>query len=282
MLALAAAAPGCVTVEIDGLLELLLALGAIAVPALAVPLLMRTARRHPSRSFLRDGRRPGGVAACRWGMGAAALGLAGMVTALVIGTVDPQPCDSPASALAVTSVVLAVLGALMAGGGWAFSLRANWVVLGTLAAVDVWIVFLTVVVGLEIQQSISLLAVLAFTIHACCTGVAARWSFTAMDLGPIGRAKAGEAGRTLGAVWVFLATYSLAAWLRDDNDVFQSGAGSAVVGALTVGALAVTMGSGYTKYSEAIHGDRPTPSPVWEQRQHQEQGGQEQEPGQAR
>jgi hypothetical protein len=261
MLALASSAPGCVTVDIDGLVELLLAGGAVAVPALAVPLLMRIARRHPSRSFATQGRRLGGVTVCRWGIGAAALGLLGIVTALVVGAVDPQPCDSPASALAVASVVLTVLGALTAGGGWAFSLRANWVVLGTLAAVDVWIVYLTVVVGIEILQSVNVLVALAFIIHACCTGVAARWSFNAKDLGPIGRAKAGEAGRTLAGVWVFLAAYSLVAWLRDDNDVFASGAGSAVVGALTVGALAVTMGSGYTKYSEAIHGEPAAASP---------------------
>ncbi len=171
-----------------------------------------------------------------------------------MGAADPQPCDAPASLLAIVSIVLTVLGALLAGGGWAYSVRASWVVLGTLAAVDVWIVYLTVMIGLGERESFKGLVVLAFSIHCCCTGVAARWSFNARDLDPIGRAKAGEAGRTLGAVWVFLAAYSLLAWLRDDNDVFNSAAGSAVLGALTVGALAVTMGSGFTKYSEAIHG----------------------------
>lgn len=250
----AMSAPGCVTVVIASVDDLLLAAGAIAFPAVAVPLLMRTARRHPSRAFANNGRRPHGVTVCRWGIAVAALGVAGIIAAFVVGALDPQPCDAPGSRLSVVSIVLTVLGALAAGGGWAFSVRANWVVLGTLAAVDLWIVYLTVVVGIGDAESFTGLFVLAFTIHACCTGVAARWSFNAMDLDPIGRAKAGEAGRTLAGVWVFLALYSLLAWIRDDNDVFSSGAGSAVVGALTVGALAVTMGSGYTKYAEAIHG----------------------------
>jgi hypothetical protein len=84
--------------------------------------------------------------------------------------------------------------------------------------------------------------------------------FTTKDLGPIERAKAGEAGRSLSAVWVFLASYAGLALLREENGVFSTPAGSAVTGALTVGALAVTMGSGFTKYIEAINAKPPAPA----------------------
>ncbi len=251
---MAVSAPGCVTVVIFGVVDLLLAIGAIAIPVVAVLVLMRISRRYPSRYVTTRGRRRRGLTLSRWGIVTAAVGTAGIVAALIAGAADPQPCDAPASLLAIFSIALAVFGALVAGGGWAYSVRANWVVLGTLAAVDIWIVYLTVIVSIGDPESFKALVVLAFSIHCCCTGVAARWSFNARDLDEIGRAKAGEAGRTLAAVWVFLAAYSLLAWLRDDNDVFNSAAGSAVLGALTVGALAVTMGSGFTKYSEAIHG----------------------------
>lgn len=182
---MATSGPGCVTVVVGGVADLLLLLGALAIPATAFPLIMRAARRRPSRALLTAGRGARGVTFARCGV--------------------------------------------------------------------------AVLLGISNPESVQVLVVLAFTIHGCCTSVAARWSFTAMDLDPIGRAKAGEAGRTLGGVWVFLATYSVLAWLREDNDVFNSGAGSAVVGALTVGALAVTMGSGYTKYAEAIHGPHALP-----------------------
>ncbi len=261
-LVMAVSAPGCVTVVVGGVADLALVFGAVAIPAVSIPLIMRSARRHPSAAFARDGRRPRGLVLSRWGVAAALLGIAGIVTAFVLGAVDPQPCDRPASTVAVVSIVLTILGALGVGGGWAYSLRANWVVLATLATVDVWIVYVALLLGIGNPESLQALVVLAFAIHACCTGVAGRWSFNAVDLDPIGRAKAGEAGRTLGAVWVFLATYSVLAWFRGDNDVFSSGAGSAVVGALTVGALAVTMGSGYTKYAEAIHGSPAMPPPV--------------------
>jgi len=94
---------------------------------------------------------------------------------------------------------------------------------------------------------------LAFAIHGVCTTVAARWSFVTKDLGPIERAKAGEAGRTLSAVRAFLASYTALTLIRADEGIFATAAGSAVTGALSLGALAVTMGSGFTKYAEAVH-----------------------------
>jgi hypothetical protein len=148
----------------------------------------------------------------------------------------------------------------MVGFGWAYAIRASWVVLATLATLDVWILYVNVLIGLDEPSAITGLLLLAFVIHAVCVSVAARWSFTAMDLGPVERAKAGEAGRTLGAVWVFLAAYTGLTLFREESGVFDTAAGSAVIGALTLGALAVTMGSGFTKYAEAIN-SRPAITP---------------------
>ena len=144
--------------------------------------------------------------------------------------------------------MVALLGALLVGGGWAYAIRAGWVVLATIATLDVWIFFINLLIDLADPAAVQGLLLLAFAIHAVCILVAARWSFNAMDLGPIERAKAGEAGRTLAAVWVFLASYAGLAMIREVNGVFDTAAGSAVTGALTLGALAVTMGSGFTKY----------------------------------
>ena len=127
---MATSAPGCVTVVVGGVADLLLLLGALAIPATAVPLIMRTARRRPSRALLTAGRRARGIRLARWGVAVAALGLAGIVTAFVLGALYPQPCDQPASVLVILAIVLTVDGAVIAGGGWAYSVRANWVVLG--------------------------------------------------------------------------------------------------------------------------------------------------------
>jgi hypothetical protein len=141
------------------------------------------------------------------------------------------------------------------------------VVLATIAVLDAWIFYFNLIVGVDDPEAVRGLLLLAFAIHGICTTVAARWSFVAKDLGPIERAKAGEAGRTLSAVWAFLAAYTALTLVRSDSGVFDTAAGSAVTGALSLGALAVTMGSGFTKYAEAIYAKpagpvAPVPGPA--------------------
>jgi len=136
------------------------------------------------------------------------------------------------------------------------------VVFATLATVDIWIFYISLLIELDDPEAVHGLLLLAFAIHATCIGLAARWSFAARDLGPIDRAKAGEAGRTLSAVWVFLSSYTALALFRDEDSILSTAAGSAVVGALTLGALAATMGSGFTKYAEAIHAKPAAPRSI--------------------
>lgn len=249
--------PTCVTVEIVSVAELLQLAGAIAIPVLAVVFIARIARRHPAKEMVREGRRIGGVRLYRWGIGVMATGVLAVVTAIVMGSLSPELCDRASGSLAVSGIVVAVIGALLAGGGSSYARRAGWMVLATVAALDIWIFYLNLLAIFTEEEGVEGLLLLAFAIHAACMAVAARWAFTAKDLGPIERAKAGEAGRALAAVWVFLASYTLLSILRTENPIFDSAAGSAVAGALTLGALAVTMGSGYTKFAEAIYATPP-------------------------
>ena len=48
--------------------DIMLALGIVAIPAVAVPVLAYIARRYPSQAFLTQGRRPGGIRMYRWGL----------------------------------------------------------------------------------------------------------------------------------------------------------------------------------------------------------------------
>ncbi|MEP6561249.1 MAG: hypothetical protein ABJD68_09280 [Nakamurella sp.] len=256
--ALGAGAPVCVIIEVSGWVDLLIGVGLIAIPALGIPLMAWIAHRHPSGSAQRLGKRRPGVVVNRIGLAFAALGVIGLLTSDIRDTDTDQSCDA-FDPIAVVATVLILVGVLLVSGGWAAAIRASWVVLATLAILDCWILAISLVYRPQ-EGSVNGVLFLAFGLHAGCCCVAARWMYNGQDLGPIERAKAGEAGRTLSAVWIFLASYSLLTLIRDESGVFQSAAASAVLGALTVGALAVTMGSGYTKYVEAVNAARPEPA----------------------
>ena len=263
MFAPESATPGCISVEFGTFPDVLLFAGLIGIPAIAIPLIAGIARRHPSRELTLSGRRRGGVRLFRWGLVLVAAAILGFAVAVWIAINESGPCeDSPSGLVGFLSVVAGIVGVLVVGGGWAVAIRAVWVVFATLATVDIWIFYFSLLIGLDDPNAVAGLLLLAFAIHGICIGTAARWSFAARDLGPIERAKAGEAGRTLSAVWVFLASYSALAVFRNEDGIFSTAAGSAVVGALTLGALAATMGSGFTKYAEAVHAKPRTPPAV--------------------
>jgi len=244
---------GCFVIQFGSMLDFVFGLGLIAIPAVSIPLIARIARRSPSQAMLREGRRRIGVQLHRVGLLVAGLGGAGIAVSIVLGIADPSTCDASSGILAVVSVVFTLVGGLLIGGGWAMATHSTWVVLATIAVLDAWIFYFNLILGADDPEAVRGLLLLAFAIHGICTTVAARWSFLAKDLGPIERAKAGEAGRTLSAVWAFLASYTALTLIRSDSGIFDTAAGSAVTGALSLGALAVTMGSGFTKYAEAIN-----------------------------
>ena len=253
MMALFAAPQACLAFDFGTGIDILFSVVVFAIPVAALPLIARTARRHPSASLVREGRRRGGLQVFRFGLVLTGLSVAAMVIAFFIPSSSANGCEPVAGYLTLAGILVLFVGALMVGSGWAYAIRAGWVVLATIAVLDLLILYIQVLTWIYSVESTGGLLMLAFTIHGICTLVAARWSFNARDLGPVERAKAGEAGRTLGAVWVFLAAYTALNFIRVENGIFDTAAGSAVTGALTLGALAVTMGSGFTKYSEAIN-----------------------------
>ena len=163
----------------------------------------------------------------------AGLGVLAFVAGIVIDIVNPGVCDTYGGIAVVLGFSSRSSAAVLTGIGGAIAVRAGWVGLATMAAADIWIFYIMVIVSLEEPGAVQGLLLLAFAIHSICSLVAARWSFRARDLGPIERAKAGEAGRTVGAVWVFLVAYSALTMLRDESGIFDSTAGSAVTAALT-------------------------------------------------
>ena len=93
---------------------------------------------------------------------------------------------------------------------------------------------------------------LAFAIHAVCMYLTTVWAFHSRNLAALAQIRAGEAGRSIGAVWVFLAAYIVVSFFHNEAGPFDSASGGAVLSALTLSALALTMGSGYTKYREVL------------------------------
>lgn len=243
--------------EVRGFLGWLVFALFLAIPVVAIVLITRIARRNPSRFRRQLGHRRLGDRLFRVGVVVAGLGVLAAVTGIVVDLVNPGVSDDAAEIAAVLGILVALIGGVITGIGGAIAVRAGWVGLATMAAADVWIFYGMVIVSIEEPDAVQGLLLLAFAIHSICSLVAARWSFRARHLGAIERAKAGEAGRTVGAVWVFLVAYSTLTMLREESGIFDSTAGSAVTAALTLGALAATMGSGFTKYTEAMNAPLP-------------------------
>ncbi len=165
-------------------------------------------------------------------------------------------CDVPGWFNVVAGCALFV-GLMLAVLGSAVSTEAGWVGFALVVITDLLSAAVlggNAVLDPESRQA-SLVGVLAFTIHATCTAVACRWSFVVSTMPGAradDRAKAGETGRSLCALWVLLLIAMLV--LIFDEDLIDRAISlltSPVVVALTLGALAVTLGSGHTKYVEA-------------------------------
>ena len=171
----------------------MLAAGLIAIPATAILVIARIARRHPSRELVLSGRRRWGVRLLRWGSVIVVCALIGFATAIWIGINETGSCDdTPSGLIGFLSIAAGVIGALVVGGGWAIAIRAVWVVFATLATVDIWIFYISLLIELGDPGAVHGLLLLAFAIHATCIGLAAGWSFAARDLGPD---RAGQGGR---------------------------------------------------------------------------------------
>lgn len=173
----------------------------------------------------------------------------------VLGLTASGRCDVPdwfgvaASCAIFCGLVLAVLGSAVAT-------EAGWVGFALVVVVD--LLSAALLLGYAVLDPdggrAALVGAVAFTIHAGCTAVATRWSFvvtTTPGARVDDRAKAGETGRSLCALWVLLLIASLVVIL--DESLLGSAVSfltSPVAVALTLGALAVTLGGGHTKFVE--------------------------------
>jgi hypothetical protein len=105
----------------------------------------------------------------------------------------------------------------------------------------VWIVFgmLLMLIRNSPDAPTPLLA-LAFILHAICMYLTTVWSFHARNLSTLDQIRAGEAGRSIGAIWLFLAAYVVLGFFYREEGLFATDAGGAVMSALTLSALALT------------------------------------------
>lgn len=187
---------------------------------------------------------------------ALAILIAGLLTfgASIFITSEGGPdCAKRFAAVAAFGMLATLCGAMLSGLAWAIRTQSGWVLLATFFALDVWIVFGMVMMHLKgIPDAPDAMLILAFITHAVCMYLATVWGFHARDLSILAQIRAGEAGRSIGAVWVFLAAYIVVGFFHNEAGPFDSPAGSAVLSALTLSALALTMGTGYTKYREVM------------------------------
>jgi len=154
---------GCVVIDFGSFGDAMLALGIVAIPAVAVPVLAYIARRYPSQGFLTQGRRPGGIRMYRWGLAVFGTSLAGAIVSITLTWLESATCQPESIGWLVVSVIGAVIGSLLIGGGWAMAIRATWVVLATIAVLDVWIFYINLLFGIADPSAVlGLVLVAAF------------------------------------------------------------------------------------------------------------------------
>lgn len=189
--------------------------------------------------------------------------------ASILTASDSAPgCTQWPAVLAALGMLVTLLGSMVFGLAWAIHTQAGWVLLATFFALDVWIVFGMVMMHLKgMPDAPDAMLMLAFVMHAICMYLTTVWAFHARNLSTLAQIRAGEAGRSIGAVWLFLAAYIVVSFFHNETGPFDSSAGGAVLSALTLSALALTMGSGYTKYREVM-AEQPSDAGSGEPRGH--------------
>jgi hypothetical protein len=180
-------------------------------------------------------------------------GLAIFETSILMPRDAGTMCAHEIQVASAVGLLTTLAGALLSGVVWAVSKQAGWVVLATFFTLDLWIVFGMVLMNLKgLPEAPDAMLLLAFVLHAVCMYLTTVWAFRARNLSAMAQIRAGEAGRSIGAVWIFLAAYIVVSFFHNEAGPFDSANGGAVLSALTLSALALTTGSGYTKYREVM------------------------------
>ena len=237
--------------------------GAILIPLIAVVVIAAVSRRYPTHTLRWTSRRIAVLLGNRFvapfGLVVLAAGVAFYGAAILAAAPSAGQCQQPVAVLGAVGLLLTLVGAMTAAAAEAVGRQLGWVLLAAFFALDVWIVFGMVMMLAESDpRAPDPMLLLAFVMHGLCMFLTMVWAFHARDLSTMAQVRADEAGRSIGAVWIFLAAYIVVGFSQQERSPFDSTAGGAVLSALTLSALALTMGSGYTKYREVMDQERPT------------------------
>lgn len=240
-------------------------LGALAIPAAALVIVGVISKRHPTETLRWTSPRISKLLGRRSILYPALVlllvGLLAFGAGILLRPEGGPECTRRVALLAAFGLFTTLCAAMLAGVTWAVIKQAGWIVLASFLTLDLWIVWGMVMMHLEdAPDAPDPMLLLAFIMHAVCMYLTTVWGFRARHLSSLAQIRAGEAGRSIGAVWVFLAAYVVVGLLHNEAGPFDSAAGGAVLSALTLSALALTMGSGYTKYREVMaeESSRPT------------------------
>jgi hypothetical protein len=152
----------------------------------------------------------------------------------------PNYAASRGAALLVASVVVEVIGLAMLTA-------TEWVPMLFIVMVDIYGVGLA---SIHLLGEQGRLVIVLYGTHAACTAVATWWSWRARGRSASARAKASEAGRLLagGLAAVFLLQVAASGQVKTNPVLTNSNLGALLIGT----ALAVALGTGFTKYVEAM------------------------------
>ncbi|MDA0251515.1 MAG: hypothetical protein O3A42_11300 [Actinobacteria bacterium] len=244
-------------------LEIVQIVGAILIPVVAVIAIGYASRRYPTNTLRWTSRRMlnllGNAAVLPLALGVLALGTIAYSASVAANTPIGAGCqDGLIAGLGPLGLLLTLVGAISAAAAEAARRQLGWVLLAAFFALDIWILFGMLMMHLESDpRAPDPMLLLAFGMHAVCMILTTVWAFHARNLSTMAQIRADEAGRSIGAVWLFLAGYIIVGHFQRDRSPFESEAGGAVLSALTLSALALTMGGGYTKYREVMAEERP-------------------------
>lgn len=249
----------CISLDLAGhsAIDVVQSVGQWLVPLGAIGIILVVSRRYPTATNRWSSRRVYAVLGRPALLGLALLILGVGLTIFGTGILMPRDgamtCSHAIQVVSAVGLLTTLIGALLSGAIWAVITQAGWVVLATFFALDLWIVFGMVMMNLnDAPEAPDAMLLLAFAMHAGCMYLTTVWAFRARDLEAMAQIRAGEAGRSIGAVWIFLAAYIVVSFFHNETGPFDSANGGAVLSALTLSALALTMGSGYTRYREVM------------------------------
>jgi hypothetical protein len=153
--------------------------------------------------------------------------------------------NSPWIAVSFGGLVVGMLGILIRNS-------SEWGAIASIASLDIGLA-ISLTGGFASGQRAVGVTFTLLTVHGVCAGVAAWWSWRARSAvrGDI-RARASEAGRTLAAAWLVFAVLGVSGSLFGSDAAELKMQDSVAVKIFVVGAIALVMGSGYTKYAEAM------------------------------